>query len=92
MAEYERVAVPERDSLWKRGPESRADAGLRKFGPRIGDAVMCPKCEGSGVVKGREMHWYQGRTYGAGQLIDAPVKCPTCGGEGLDPRGGQGGG
>lgn len=64
----------------------RADAGLRKFGEQIGDATMCTKCHGAGVVKGRELHWPRGRSYGGSHLIDTPVKCPDCRGEGLDPN------
>jgi DnaJ-class molecular chaperone len=59
------------------GEPRRADAGLRRFGEQIGDATMCQRCYGSGVVL-TEL-WSQGR------IIEQPKKCPDCRGEGLDP-------
>ena len=47
---------------------NRADRGLRTFGRRVGDAIMCVACDGAGYVPGRF----------------EPVKCSDCGGEGLD--------
>lgn len=56
---------------------NRADAGLRRFGRREGDAIMCPRCDGDGIVL-RKTGWL-----GLEPLIE-PEKCPECGGEGLD--------
>jgi hypothetical protein len=62
---------------------NRADNGLRRFGLRIGDAVMCPRCDGGGYVVGRALSPVAGMDQV--RLTEQPVKCPTCKGEGLDP-------
>jgi len=58
---------------WRCGPKDRADAGLRTFARREGEAVFCRECDGDGV------------TYSA-HSNDGLRKCPRCGGEGLEPR------
>lgn len=85
MAEAERMNPREREDLRRRGEPRRADAGLRSFGPRIGGAVMCPRCEGGGYVLGRCLD-RSSQPYAAKELINQPVKCPVCNGEGLDPN------
>lgn len=62
---------------------SRADLRLRSFGRRDGDAVMCPRCDGDGLIL-RQAGWS-----GLAPIIQ-PFKCETCGGEGLDPHAQQG--
>jgi hypothetical protein len=64
--------------IWAAGEPRRADRRLRVFGARIGHAVMCPQCDGAGVVLGRAL------------AVAQPVKCGTCNGEGLDPHARQG--
>lgn len=91
MAERTRGFEPHRDVKRTADGVNRADARLRPFGRREGDAVMCPRCDGAGVILGREMHWSKGRALEAGHLIPAPVKCTVCGGDGLDPNARQGG-
>lgn len=54
---------------------NRADARLRRFARRDGDAVFCRLCDGDGVVLAT-----------ANRLTADPVKkCSRCGGEGLEP-------
>lgn len=62
---------------------NRADERLRDLGPRVGDAVMCPKCEGGGYVMGRALGYRP--NHARKELIVQPVTCPACKGEGLDP-------
>jgi len=64
---------------------NRADARLRSFGPRVGDAVMCPRCDGGGWIAERARAQIE-RAYGGGAMVLQPVKCPVCKGEGLDPE------
>lgn len=64
---------------------NRADARLRSFGPRVGDAVMCPRCEGGGWIAERAMA-ASTQAYGRREMLLQPVKCPVCKGEGLDPH------
>jgi len=64
---------------------NRADARLRSFGPREGDAVMCPRCGGGGWIAERAPA-YSARVYGGKTMMLQPVKCPVCKGEGLDPE------
>jgi len=54
---------------------SRADAGLRRFARREGDAVYCRRCDGNG---------YLVRDSVFASILD-PIKCGRCGGEGLEP-------
>jgi len=70
-----RFAAEANRDLWFAGEARRADRGLRVFADRIGDAVMCRKCRGDGVVMGRMAH----------QDFAEPIKCKRCGGEGLEP-------
>lgn len=66
---------------------NRADARLRSFGTRIGDAVMCPRCDGGGWVVGRGLcSTAPLNPYAAKELVTQPVKCGYCNGEGLDPN------
>lgn len=62
--------------IWRsvavRGERTRADAGLRRFARRVGDARMCRRCDGDGLV-----------LYGLGPL--EPRRCGRCGGKGLEP-------
>ena len=74
MATRQDIGASERAALWAAGPAKRADAKLRSFGRREGDATMCPRCDGDGVILCR------------GRFTIEPMKCPDCGGEGLDPN------
>lgn len=88
MAEPD-IGAEERDRRWRTAEGvNRADAGLRRFERYIGDAVMCFTCEGTGYVLRSSMH-HEGA--GSRPIVE-PVKCSTCGGEGLDPHHPQGGG
>jgi hypothetical protein len=61
---------------------NRADRGLRTFAKIvIGDAVMCPQCDGGGYVV-RPAVSVTARVARPAE----PVTCPTCNGEGLDPH------
>lgn len=71
MAEAD-IGAHELRRSWSAGEPRRADAGLRRFGRQVGDAVMCPTCDGDGVVLSRARR--------------EPIKCPECKGEGLDPK------
>lgn len=70
----------------------RADRGLRVFGRRVGHAVMCPTCDGDGVVVGVRYCRPPGPNHysAAEHRVTQPVTCETCGGEGLDPNVRQG--
>lgn len=60
---------------WRCGPKDRADARLRTFGRREGDAVFCRVCDGDGLV-----------LYAGDRPRAEPFrKCTHCGGEGLEP-------
>jgi len=77
--------------IWALGELRRADRGLRVFGERIGHAVMCPRCNGDGVVLGRAgSRPISANPYEETVLVAQPVPCPTCNGEGLDPNARQG--
>lgn len=57
---------------WRMGEPSRADARLRNFARREGDAVFCRECDGGGILA-------------SAHSADGLRKCTRCGGEGLEP-------
>lgn len=63
---------------------NRADRGLRRFGRRVGDAIMCPRCDGDGVVLANVWNRPTVENPYHRETVREPVKCPDCGGEGLD--------
>lgn len=83
MAEPTDWREPHRDVKRTADGVNRADLRLRSFGRREGEAVMCPRCDGDGLILAN-------RSYHGDRMTLQPVKCPTCGGEGLDPRAEQG--
>lgn len=78
MAEthYRPLGIAER-AAERAGDPSRADANIRLHPPRReGDASFCRRCDGDGVIL----------KYQARSMMQEPVRCPDCGGEGLDPN------
>lgn len=75
MVEYERLRRAQHVSA---DGVNRADARLRVFGRKVGHAVMCPACDGDGVV----IH--------QAASLRMPKRCEVCNGEGLDPNARQG--
>lgn len=65
--------LTENRRIWSEGVAKRADEGLRSFSWQEGDAFMCRKCRGDGVV------------LAVVSLVLQPIKCTRCGGEGLEP-------
>lgn len=63
----------ENRTIWSLGVAKRADTNLRRFSWQHGDAFMCRKCRGDGVV------------LAVVDLILQPIPCARCGGEGLEP-------
>lgn len=53
---------------------TRADTGLRQIALREGDATFCRKCDGACYIERPSRHY-----------LDHIMKCPRCGGEGLEP-------
>lgn len=84
MAESTDWREPHRDVKRTADGVSRADRRLRVFGRRVGDAIMCPTCDGDGLVLAH-------RREVGGRSVLQPVKCGACNGEGLDPNARQGG-
>lgn len=62
--------------VWAAGPAKRADAKLRQFARREGDAVFCRCCDGAGFIACTTNR----------MRVDPIRKCPRCGGEGLEPE------
>lgn len=62
-----------------RAAPAGAVQSLRTAPRRIGDAVICGTCDGDGLVIVAAGWW------GLDTKLLEPMKCPDCGGEGLDP-------